>query len=491
MKTDSNYLIIQRKLFTRFALPYEVILDSWCCTLNGESIIDAGVAQSFVESLAFSEDKIVLQLGNIRQRKIAYSFSDLECMIFTSSDAYEQFIERNYDNFDIRSLSCKVFGENNSAKVDSGIYLEVPPTLPSKFELIPIDGLMALIFQKAISDIESVADLRKLFSHKQNFQDLLLSSFETEIFTKADEVEILLKFVDLCFENSLDLGWDPDRILNNLYIKVSEKIREEDKFQFWVKKAKYLLSGSGELTIPLGDDGSVILRSIILTLLNPELDNLLSIKESFGYRIGDKVFGTAKKFALLRAGYSLLNYVERDKLGGLRVFFQDLNAALYNNELSSLLAFEQKATEQPIQTTEVVEESRDAIMLDLAKVSFVRVLEERLGKDKVYSIEGIIPNTGFKSEIIEQNNKELYFWLIDLRGDDKSSKYKGKIGLDLLQVQSSLPNVFRFEVDASGVYLRLPMGIKSESELLDVLKLVYRELALVKAFNVRKSTLIE
>lgn len=490
LKANSSYLIIQRKFFTRFALPYEVILDSWCCTLNGKSIIDAEVAQRFVESLEFSEDKIVLQLRHVTQRKNAYSFSDLECVFFSSNDAREQFYVRNYENFDIKSLNCIVLNRHDVAQVEPSINLEIPPSQFSKSEVIPIDGAIALIFDKATSEATSETDLKNLLLHKHSFEEILISLFDPEVLSKADEVEILKIFINLCFENSLDLGWNPDYVLQMLHVKVSDEIRAEDKFKIWEKKANSLLSGSGELTIPLDDDGSVILRAIMLTLVNPELGNLVAIKEIFGYRIGDKVFSTAKKLTFLRAGYSLLNHEERAKLGELRSFVQDLNAALYNNDMFSLLGFEQKVEEQPIQTLEPVEESRGVIMFDLAEVSFVSAVEELLGEGKVYSIEGLVPNTGFKSELIEKNNKELYFWLIDLRSSNKSSKYRGKIGLDLLQVQSALPSEFRFEVNTEGVYLRLPR-LASENELLNVLKLVYQELALVKAFNVRRSALIE
>ncbi|MFA0026215.1 hypothetical protein AB4369_25270, partial [Vibrio sp. 10N.261.49.A5] len=63
--------------------------------------------------------------------------------------------------------------------------------------------------------------------------------------------------------------------------------------------------------------------------------------------------------------------------------------------------------------------------------------------------------------------------------------------IDLLQVQSALPNDFRFEVDSYGVYLRLSGSINTESDLLQALKYTCHELALVKAFNSRKSTLIK
>lgn len=497
LRADSSYLVIQRKLFTRFALPYEVILDSWCCTLNHESLVGGEVAQHFIDSEAFTEELIVLQLCQMVKAKPAYSFSQLEQVFFSSSDSLEQFYDRNYDNFDVNSLSCIALDKNETGRYEVSFNLEKPSKPMIKPELVPNDGVLALIFERVSADSESTNDLKNLIKDKQDFQQFLLSLFDKEILSKADEVEILEVFINLCFEYSLDAGWAPESILQSLHLQVSDQTRAEEKFQIWERKANDIFSGSGELAIPLDDEGSAILRSIILVLLNPELDNLVAIKESFGDKIGNKVFSTAKKLVLLRSGYSLLNHDERLKLGKSRTFVQDLNAALYNKELSSLQDYKLKVEELFVRTPYVIEEPRigenteKEATFSLAKVSFVRELEERLDDNKVYAIDCLVPNAGFKAKLIEKSNGEICFWLIDRRGDERSSKYKGKIGLDLLQVQSVLPSEFRFEVDIEGVYLRLPEWVDSENDLLQVLKLACQELAFVKPFNIRKSTLFK
>ncbi|MFA0025987.1 hypothetical protein AB4369_24100, partial [Vibrio sp. 10N.261.49.A5] len=125
-KTDFSYLVIQRKLFTRFALPYEVVLDSWCCTFDSESLLSAEAARKFTHSGAFSDDLIILELGQNIQKKQAYSFSALERVIFNSNDAHEQFLERSYENFDVTSLNCMVLTKQAFDQSYANFQIEKP-----------------------------------------------------------------------------------------------------------------------------------------------------------------------------------------------------------------------------------------------------------------------------------------------------------------------------------------------------------------------------
>jgi hypothetical protein len=496
LKTDSVYLVVQRKLFTRLALPYEVVLDSWCCTLDGKSLVSAELAQRFVDSDEFSEDHIVLQLDQNCSAKPAYSFSQLEGVFFSSSDALEQFLDRSYDNYDVNTLNCIVVAKQRAELDESSVHIQlaVPVAPTPKPALVPNDGAIALLYEKVTSESSSVAELQDLFADKHDSEELVLSLFDQTVLAKTDEVEILKAFIKLCYENSLDVGWNPSTVLQDLHNRVSEEIRVEEKFQIWEKKANDLFSGSAELTIPLDDEGSAILRAIILVLLNPEMDNLVGIKQNFGDRIGTKVFRTARKLVLLRAGYSLFTHEERAKLGEAREFAQDLNAALYNNELFNFLFSEDEVVNPPSQSSKSDHQTEvaniEGAVFDLANVPFISETEEQFEDKRVYAIDGLVPNAGFKSSLIKSNTGELLLWLIDRRIDEKKSKYKGKMGLDLIQIQSALPNDYRFEVDTNGVYLTLPASINNDSALLQAIKLAAQELALIKAFNVRKSTLI-
>ncbi|MFA0026389.1 hypothetical protein AB4369_26190, partial [Vibrio sp. 10N.261.49.A5] len=103
---------------------------------------------------------------------------------------------------------------------------------------------------------------------------------------------------------------------------------------------------------------------------------------------------------------------------------QDLNAALYNDELPSLISFGDIVNQQEetqLLSNQVNLEDEYTSKLNISDVSFVKELGERFQGDRVYSIEGIVPNTGFKAELIEKSDGLLYFLLIDLRGDEKNS----------------------------------------------------------------------
>lgn len=488
-KSKNSYLIIQRKSFIRLALPYEVILDSWCCTLDEKTLLGKEAAEDFVRSLAFSKDTLVLELAQITQRNNAYSFSKLVTVFFNSNESLELFFDKNYANFNIRSLNCKVLNGADYAEISLFSHFNIPQNPASKSDLVPVDGVLALVFDKLTNETKSLSELKNLFLDKQELHEIIIAMFEPEVRSEIDEVEIFKIFINLCLENSFDVGWAPEEVIQALHSRLDKEIKDKEKFKKWDEKVRNLLFGSSKLDIPLGDNGSIILRAIILVLLNPQLANLIALKKGFGLKIGKYVFNTAKKLTLLRTGYSLLNYTERENIGKLRIFIQDLNAALYNNELSNLFDSEENVLNSQVQTSDCDNVSIEIGRFNLAEISFITELNEKIGDSKVYSVKNIVPNAGFKSEIIQKSNDVLYFWLIDTRNKEKKSKYKAGIAIGLLNIQSVLPSGYRFETNDEGVYLRLPSYIANESDLLNVLKLVYKKLLLVKAFNRRKSTI--
>ncbi len=484
---DYSYLIIQRKLFTRLVLTYEIILDSWGCTVNESNLFNSEFIQYFIDSGKFSDDLVILELFQIQEKRAAYSFSSLRRVIFNSESSYQFFRERNYENFDVSSLNCYAFPYQKTNEIGAELVLNYPSNPTNKNDLVFSDGIIALVFNELSFGVIPELNLRKSLTNSNGIESLLFLLFNENEVEDPNDIKVLNTFMALCLENSLDRGWDAEFVLHSLGERISKKISESEKFSVWKDKTNDLLSGR-KVTIPLDDNGSVVLRAIMLVLLNPELDNLLTIKNTLANKIGDKVFCMAKKLILLRTGFSFFNFAERLKLGEARTFVRDLNASLYNKEFSDLYPLPEVNEEK---TAEIIPNSVPKNeKLALSSVTFLSRLDDKFEGNDVYSIVGIVPNSGFNAHLIEKVSGEVFIWLIDRRVT-KNSKYKGKMAIDLLQIQSSLPCELRFEVDDQGVYLRLFEYIKTESELLELLKLVYRELVVIKAFNIRKSILVK
>ncbi|PMG78002.1 hypothetical protein BCU83_14820 [Vibrio breoganii] len=489
--SESSYVVMTRKHLSRLVLPYEVILDSLCYRINESTVIDASTASSLVAGGTFTEDLVLLEITRTNIQN-AYSLSGLMTVWFATHDAKELFVERGYENFDIESINCEVVSTAQLdvfAETTSFIKAENPA---NKLDLVKQDGILALAYEQILSETDCVEPMKEALRSLDTlngFLSYLLSSQELS----SLEQEVQSIFAQLCIENSLDSGWDTYSVLNTLNERLSALASGDEIFKKWQEKAKALVSGAGAPDIPLNDNGSHVLRAIILVLLNPELENLVAIKSQLGDGIGDGVFKIAKSFVSLRSGYSLLDYHQRERIGDNRAFIQDLNASLYNEDFSVFGQTEKEdvVTEDEAETHTVQEvvkahsESVDSSFV-ISSVSYLTEAEEELEGFTTYSIDGLVPNAGFNAKLVEdQDTTQLSYWLIDRRSGD--GKFKGKIGLDLLQIQSNLPSDFRFEVNANGVFLRLTPNIGDGEKLKEVLTLIKDQLTTLKAVNVKKS----
>lgn len=490
--SESSYVVVTRKYFSRLVLIYEVLLDSQCYRINDTTIINADEALNFVQSGQFTDDLVLLEIVKSIQKK-AYSLSGLRKIWFATYDARDIFLDRSYANFDVEKLNCDVVALVQQDICSEAIIITTPPKVSNKSDFVTEDGILALVYEKLITEPYSIVPMKNDFlrgNHVNNMMDYLFGSQSLSVL----ELEVQRAFSQQCLINSLDYGWDAYNVLNSLNEQLSKSVKNDHQFEVWFKKVQALITGNSPLDIPLDDNGSHVLRAIILVLLNPELDNLVAIKTQLGENIGEEVFKIAKSFVLLRAGYSLFEFQQRERLGDNRTFLQDLNAALHNKDFSIFAETGDYGVQDESSIESEAQQYEVAILADeprflVSGIEYLSKSEDNLEGFNTYLIDGLIPNAGFNTKLLETQNSDstqLFYWLIDRRADN--GKYKGKIGIDLLQIQSNLPSDYRFEVDASGVFLRLPPNIHNEVQLKQILTLVKDQLSIVKAINARKSS---
>ncbi|PMG49624.1 hypothetical protein [Shewanella sp. 10N.286.52.B9] len=498
---ESSYLLIPRKYFSRYVLAYEVILSSLCAKVNQKTLLNFSDGQAVVESGLMSDGYILLELS-CKEDKNAYSITNLLKVWFPDNELRQAFLDSSYDNFDVGSLDCGVV---TSASDYTNTHL-VDITLPepiSKRDFVNMmmleDGIMALVYARLSTSCKN-NDLKTLvnseLTKEQLVRALVYSAGNDEI-----DMIVLERFIDLCLDNGIDAGWNPNQILCQLSTLLPSTITEQQKYEQWHALAKAFVNSENvpDKLFTDTEDGSIVLRAIILVLLNPELSYLNAMKEQKTFEIGVQVYDVAKYLTLLRSGFSILSSDERAYISEDREWIQNLNAGLHNNELqinNSLKEYSKELTlsganqsSMPVHDS-VKESSPIKYNLKMDNEYLTESLEDLEGF-QVFDIRGLIPNSGFKLSLLMDNfSSQFSLWLVDLKSTAGEKKYKGKFALELVNLQASLEKGVRFEVDDWGVYLRFPEEVVDSSELENLLKSKLRKISVLKIINTRKTTFI-
>jgi len=490
MNKDSNYLLISRKYFSRYVLAYEVILSSLCVKINQKTRLNAEEIQMVINSGLMDESYIILELQYEEDNK-AYSLSSLNKIWFPDDELKQRFIDTSYENFNVESLNCGVVvctsGEANDLVLDVE-----PPAIVSKSDFVNMmmleDGIIAM-FHNKLKECSRLDDLSLILKSNDSKNDLLRALIKLN---SNDEIDISVRdhFIELCLDNGIDSGWDANQILGQLTSLLPAQITNNKTYLHWRSLAEAFVNSErvpGKLfTDP--EDGSIVLRSIILVLLNPEFDQLKALKDQNIFEIGSQVYNTAQAFICLRSGYSLLNSGQRDEISEHRVWLQELNAALHNDSFHQ--DNNHSNTDCELTALSIDESELDGVS-SISSFEFLTESNENIGGQKTFDIKGVYPNSGFKmSLLLNTESSQLSVWIVDLRSDAGAKKYKGKLALDLIQLQSNFELGVRFETDINGVYLRLASKVYEESDLKITLNQILTQTSLLKSLNSRKTTFI-
>ncbi|UCX06268.1 hypothetical protein [Shewanella glacialimarina] len=488
MNEKSSYLLIPKKYFSRYVLAYEVILSSLCAKVNQKTLLNWSDSQAVVNSGAMNDGFLLLELS-CKENKNAYSFKNLEKVWFPDAELRQAFLDSSYENFNVESLDCEVVtsvvGDVNT------LVLEITPPEPvSKIDFVNMmmleDGIMALIYDWLIEypQLDNVTSiLRPGYSKVDLIRVLMNVESNDEI-----DISVLEHFIELCLDNGLDAGWNANEVLQQLNTLVPVNIASQKKYTQWQVLAQAFVNSENvpdKLFID-PEDGSIVLRAIILVLLNPEFSYLRALKEKNILEIGPLVYKAAKAFISLRSGFSLLNSEQRGCIGENRAWLQNLNAALHNNE------FYQSETQSTtnLEAKEVLPNDTKIVKNYLiSECDFLTESKGAIDGYQEFDIEGVFPNSGFRmSLLVDEHSSNLSLLLINLSTEAGKKRYKGKLALDLIQLQSSLKEGVRFEVDHNGVYLRWAAKAADIIEIKSFLRCELSKMSSLKLLNARKTT---
>jgi hypothetical protein len=492
MNENASYLLINKKYFSRYVLAYEVIPSWLCAKVNQSLLLNDIEAQSVVNSGLVEQGYLLLEL-TMQGEKNAYSLATLSKVWFLNEELKQKFLDNSYENFDVKLLNCVVV-EQRSANTNP-VDLDIEPAKEiRKSDFVNMmmleDGIMAMFYNR-IKKKPQVEELSLITEPYYSKNELLRELFHLD---SKNEIETAVRnsFIELCLDFGIDAGWDAIRILDQLTDSLPEDISSQSTYIKWKNLALDFINSEVVPSKLFTDDGSIVLRAIILVLLNPRLDSLKALKEQNAFEVGSEVYRTAQVFTLLRLGYSSLNAGQRAEIGDDRVWLQNFNAALHNGNFKDLLSQVTIKIDLPNDVTSVEDLAPQHFGRDFSiKFDFLSLSQVRLAAYQVFDIEGIVPNSGFKMSLLTNDEtSQVSMWIIDLRTDIGEKKYKGKLALDLLKIQSNFDGSIRFEVDDNGVYLMLNSSFSDSSDLKENLKQLFNQLSLLKVLNTRKTTFI-
>lgn len=492
MNKNASYLLISKKYFSRYVLTYEVIPSSLCAQVNQRMLLNGTGAQAVINSGLMEQGYLLLEL-DMQDEKEAYSLATLSKVLFLNEELKQAFIDNSYENFDVKSLTCVVVEQRNtdvnSAELDINPAKEI-----RKSDFVNMmmreDGIMAMFYNRMIQHTQ-IEELSSIIEPYHSKNELLRSLVHLDC---KDEIEIIVRnsFIELCLDFGIDAGWDATQILERVTDSLPENISSQSTYIKWKNLAIAFVNSEVVPSKLFTDDGSIVLRAIILVLLNPRLDSLKALKEQNAFEVGEQVYRTAQSFTLLRSGYSLLNAEQREKVGDNRAWLQNFNAALHNDNLQHLLSKVIVEIESTDDVISVEEQSVQGSTVNLTtKFDFLSASETILSEHQVFDIKGVVPNLGFKINLlVNEETSHFSMWIIDLRTAAGEKKYKGKLALELLKFQSKLAADMRFEADDNGLYLRLNSSFSDSLELKVSLKKLFNQLSLLKVINARKTSFI-
>ena len=509
---EASYVVLPRRSLGRYILSYEVMPLSLCYSLKGNHLISADDAHSLWQSGSLKETDCMLEFRSSLDSKESFlSLSELSNVWFPSEAELSRFLERSYENFDVKRLSCKVLPDLE--QVDSEILLSVPETVDQQLfadDMAEVDGILSLLHDKlAVTEtgIDLLSSLKIALEDEQGLLCFSLNLDRTEL--ENGQFELAQAFLKLCSRNGITRGWIPTDIIEQLKASITTDLKQGDAFTRWEDKVKKLLEYDVD-AFPFTDDGGyIVYKAIAMTLMNPEIKGLKSMKSTLGEQIGTKVYKMSRLFVLARAGYSMLADTQREMVGTDRITLQKISAWLHNRESGLLLPcpltesspsaqLTYQADDQDDISSEPDESGRaqvaekvvpyiDNVTPDMLEADFILSADgssctwlaelTKFNGATVYRIEGVNPLAGFDLHLLYVKDESLKLRVIDVEGQKKPARCSGKFSTQVLSLQSQLPSGSRFELnDRGGLFLCLPLNWVEEKgirqRLLDVFKVL-------------------
>lgn len=453
----SCYAMISKRYFTRFVLTYEVLPMSLCFGVNGCKTFDHETLQSVLSQGKISDREVIVGLDGTNLQPFL-SFSSVRNVGFTDQKALEAFLDRSYENYDPRLIPSYVL-ESTDAIKNTELELSEPNAM-DKFEFSDSMALVDAVVGLAHEKLATEPPVRQKLEMCHGQSDEVVRALLAGQIKDSKQLALAISFFKVCSEFNIDRGWEPREVVNR-FSKVTESdVAGSEEFFVWVKTAGKLINNE-EVPLVFNDHGNVTLRAMTLVLLNPEQKNLDAMKQSLGSDLGEGVYGIAKIFVQARTGYSFLTADQRNRIGGNRAFLQNLNASLRNPEMA---IEESRAAEYHSEYLDHSEHSEPVSEMKLSDYPWLTV-ESDDDDTQIAQIQGVKPMAGFDLSLVFKGDS-LAWRIIDANSPKGTGKLKGQLALNMLKVQSSLPDNVRFEVNENnGVFVVLPSDWVFSNEL--------------------------
>lgn len=467
----NNYLIVPKKFFSRFIMPYEILPMFLFCQVGGESYVSKNILDTLLNEGTLNEKYLVISVLHIREESYI-NFSDISAVHFVNEFALQEFLSRSYSNLEPSMLKLEVLAKgvvDTQKKLD---FIE-----PEGLEKESIANSLRLGDALARILFINISNEGEEFFQKINFSstyNLTMCLFPSE-FKSELEKNIAYSFFQICVKFNIDKGWPQEKVIGELIEGGINKPLITEEYNKWKKVVDRLVEGEF-INVPFTDEGNIVLRAMTLVLLNPTVKSLELIKESMGNDLGVQVYRLSIIFASAREGYSFLENNERETIKHLRSQFRFYLFEIYNflcgdysPQLQEKNVSEEKNEDDISQLVPSVKELGDEPWLEE-----ISLFDGSLA----YGIKGVRALSGF-SLYIQEDKDVLKFYIIEFteKGQNKLTK---SLLMKLLKIQAKLIAELKFLIDEQGLYLAIPKTWLYDSTLEDNLKKIFLALEPLK-----------
>ncbi|WP_104490827.1 hypothetical protein [Acinetobacter indicus] len=436
---ESSYILVSKKNFVRYAMPYEILPISMCCEVNNEKLFSKEILKALYSKELITDEQIVAEI-KIEKLNEHISFSNIERIYFPNKESLDSFLERSYENNDVNSFETHLLTLD---KQENNLILNI--ICPQLIDRKPFTQEMALkdSIVRCIYDNIKNNNLKNIYENIQKFNklDLIIDYLFDNGSDASIEKELQVCFFKICSEFNISKGWSPIEVVAAFEKLINEDVKKSNEFQSWINTVNKIISGSS-VNVVFDDNGNITLRAMTLVLLNPEKNNLENIKDNSNFRIGEKVYNLALTFVGARLGYSYLTAEEKKSVGDNRKIIRNIIAYIYN-------------LNDELDHSGLVDNKNENQKVNILCQSWLKPIFEN-ESEIVLSINGVKPMAGFSLNLIYDKGEQLLLNIIDRNSTKGMVKFKGQLALQIIELQKELPDYSRFEVNDKGLILVLP-----------------------------------
>ena len=205
----NNYLIVPKKFFSRFIMPYEILPMFLFCQVGGESYVSKNILDTLLNEGTLNEKYLVISVLHIREESYI-NFSDISAVHFVNEFALQEFLSRSYSNLEPSMLKLEVLAKG---VVDTQKRLDFIE--PEGLEKESIANSLRLGDALARILFINISNEGEEFFQKINFSstyNLTMCLFPSE-FKSELEKNIAYSFFQICVKFNIDKGWPQEKVI--------------------------------------------------------------------------------------------------------------------------------------------------------------------------------------------------------------------------------------------------------------------------------------